>query len=274
MGSGTGSNLQYLLENQNRFQIKAAFVDRKCGFQEICVDHKIPCFFENGAAYCGKNPGRTSSESREDYCSRSLEFEERILEKLREFEGNTGSRIELILLAGYFRILRGPLLRAFDGHILNVHPGDLRVLGSDKKRLFTGMNAVLKAMVCGLEKTASTVHIVNETIDGGPILKVSDFIPIQLDVRARSFLSEFHKGRLLKPEEITRLVLNSWLGEIQKQYPAEFEHLQSLAEAHQQYQKQFCDWPTYLRTLEEWSLRNPSRNDESFQLDSLEKGAV
>ena len=70
MGSGAGSNLKFLLENPGAFTICAGFVDRVCRFQEICENHKIPCFYLDGISVCGSHPMSSSRSDFESYVSK------------------------------------------------------------------------------------------------------------------------------------------------------------------------------------------------------------
>lgn len=68
----------------------------------------------------------------------------------------------LIVLAGYMRVVKAPLLKAFPGRIVNIHPSLLP--------RFPGLRAWEQALLAGATETGCTVHWVNETVDGGPIL--------------------------------------------------------------------------------------------------------
>ena len=84
------------------------------------------------------------------------EHEERIVAALRE------RHIDLICLAGYMRLLSPCFIEAFRGRILNIHPS---LLPS-----FPGLDAQRQALEHGVKFTGCTVHFVDETLDGGPII--------------------------------------------------------------------------------------------------------
>lgn len=67
-----------------------------------------------------------------------------------------------IVLAGYMRILSSSFVRRFRGRIINIHPS---LLPS-----FTGAKAVEDALIYGVKVSGCTVHLVDEVLDGGPIL--------------------------------------------------------------------------------------------------------
>ncbi|MGH3138249.1 MAG: phosphoribosylglycinamide formyltransferase [Gaiellales bacterium] len=71
--------------------------------------------------------------------------------------------VELVVLAGYMRILSPAFLNRFPGRIVNVHPSLLPA--------FPGRTAVSDALAHGVRVTGVTVHIVEEQVDSGPILK-------------------------------------------------------------------------------------------------------
>ncbi len=71
---------------------------------------------------------------------------------------------QLVVLAGYDRIVAPAMVRAFRGRILNLHPSLLPAFAG-------GMDAVAKALQAGVKITGCTVHLVTENVDGGPILR-------------------------------------------------------------------------------------------------------
>jgi phosphoribosylglycinamide formyltransferase-1 len=79
------------------------------------------------------------------------------LEHLLEEEG-----IEIVLLAGYMRILGPSVVRAFANRVLNVHPALLPA--------FPGARAVRDALEWGARVTGATVHLVDEQVDHGPVV--------------------------------------------------------------------------------------------------------
>jgi phosphoribosylglycinamide formyltransferase 1 len=70
--------------------------------------------------------------------------------------------IDLICLAGYMRILSNEFIEAFRGRILNIHPS---LLPS-----FPGLEPQQQALDTGVDFSGCTVHFVDETLDGGPII--------------------------------------------------------------------------------------------------------
>ncbi|MCX7661546.1 MAG: phosphoribosylglycinamide formyltransferase [Candidatus Omnitrophica bacterium] len=92
---------------------------------------------------------------REDFSSRQ-EFETEIIKHLEE------NRIDLIVLAGFMRVLSPEFVRRYYGRILNIHPA---LLPS-----FKGTQGIKDAFEYGVKVTGVTVHFVDEKTDHGPII--------------------------------------------------------------------------------------------------------
>ena len=71
-------------------------------------------------------------------------------------------RVDLVCLAGFMRLVGSPLLDAFPGRILNIHPSLLPA--------FPGLDAQQQALEYGVRVTGATVHLVTAELDGGPIV--------------------------------------------------------------------------------------------------------
>jgi len=79
---------------------------------------------------------------------------------------------ELVILAGFMRVLKSPMLKAFPRRILNIHPALLPK--------FPGLEAWKQALAAGEKVTGCTVHYVDEEIDHGDIIAQRE-VPILPD---------------------------------------------------------------------------------------------
>lgn len=71
-------------------------------------------------------------------------------------------QVDLVCLAGYMRLLSPSFINSFPGRVLNIHPSLLPA--------FPGLDAQKQALDHGVKWTGCTVHVVDETLDGGPIV--------------------------------------------------------------------------------------------------------
>ena len=90
---------------------------------------------------------------------------------------------DVVVLAGYLRLVGPAVLAAFGGRILNVHPS---LLPS-----FPGLHAVRDALAAGVAVTGVTVHLVDATLDGGPIV-AQEAVPVLQDDDEASLLERIH----------------------------------------------------------------------------------
>ena len=83
-------------------------------------------------------------------------YDRQLLEQLKRYE------VELVILAGYMKIVTPVLIRAYEWRMMNVHPS---LLPS-----FPGLNAQRQALNHGVKVAGCTVHFVTENVDEGPII--------------------------------------------------------------------------------------------------------
>jgi phosphoribosylglycinamide formyltransferase 1 len=82
------------------------------------------------------------------------------------------AQVDLVVLAGFMRILKGDFLRAFAQRVVNIHPSLLPA--------FPGLEAWKQALDYGVKVTGCTVHLVDQGIDSGPILG-QEAVPVLAD---------------------------------------------------------------------------------------------
>jgi len=100
---------------------------------------------------------------RKDFASKR-DFEERIIQRLEE------GQMDLVVLAGFMRMLSREFVQRFKFKILNIHPA---ILPS-----FKGTQAIEDAFEYGVKVTGVTVHFVDEEMDHGPIILQA---PVKID---------------------------------------------------------------------------------------------
>ncbi len=142
--SGQGSNLQAIIE-----ACQTGFIPGKIG---TVISNKIDSFGLERAE-SASIPSRVFL--RQDFDS-NLDMDKAIGDYLEEL------RVDLIVLAGYMKILTKPFTQRFAGKILNIHPSLLPK--------YPGLHTYQRALENGDSEHGTTVHFVNEEIDGGAIV--------------------------------------------------------------------------------------------------------
>jgi phosphoribosylglycinamide formyltransferase-1 len=146
LGSGNGSNGEAILE--------ACATGRIPGRVAIVLSDVADAFILERARKRGVEAqfiGRSQFKTRLE-----PELEEHAAQMLRD------AGVELVALAGYMRVMKSPMLHAFAGRLINVHPSLLPA--------FPGLRAWEQALNHGVKLTGSTVHFVDEGVDAGPII--------------------------------------------------------------------------------------------------------
>ncbi len=111
------------------------------------------------------------------------DHEREIIAALREREA------DLVCLAGYLRLLSPLFIEAFRGRVLNIHPSLLPA--------FPGLAAQRQALEHGVRWSGCTVHFVDETLDGGPIIEqrvVPDYDDDTEETLSARILVEEHRA--------------------------------------------------------------------------------
>jgi len=103
-----------------------------------------------------------------------------------------------IVLAGYMRILSAFFVRRFPGRIINIHPAILPA--------FPGAHAVEDALTYGVKVSGCTVHLVDEVLDGGPVLAQA-VVPVHDDDTRDSLHARIQKEEhRIYPATLKRMV--------------------------------------------------------------------
>ena len=131
--------------------------------------------------------------SPKDFNSKSG-YEEEIIKKL------SGEGIDLIVLAGYMRIIGPVLLDAFEGKIINIHPSLLPA--------FKGLDAIGQAFRHGVRIMGATVHFVDSGMDTGTIIDQMAFRLMDGDTRETVEEKIHALEYALYPEVIEKLIKN------------------------------------------------------------------
>jgi phosphoribosylglycinamide formyltransferase-1 len=104
---------------------------------------------------------------------------------------------DLVVLAGFMRVLKAGFMDAFKGRIINLHPS---LLPS-----FPGLDAIGQAWRRGVKVTGCTVHAVTAEVDGGPILGQAT-VTVEAGETLESLASRVHAAEhALLPSVIARL---------------------------------------------------------------------
>jgi phosphoribosylglycinamide formyltransferase-1 len=143
ISSGRGENLRYIikatLSGYLPANVRIVLADqRDAGALRIAEEYGIKAKFVDPAKH-----------SRQEY--------DQVLKGHLEH-----ARIDLVVLTGFMRILSEPFVEHYQHRILNIHPALLPA--------FRGMDAFQQALDHGVKWTGTTVHLVDEKVDHGPIL--------------------------------------------------------------------------------------------------------
>jgi phosphoribosylglycinamide formyltransferase-1 len=180
--SGRGSNLQAIIDSIENGYLKA----------QICV-----VVSDIGDAYAlerARKHGINAVNIDPKVFGSKDSYEEEVMRVLKNHN------VQLVLLAGYMKILGKTLLAAYKNRILNIHPALLPA--------FPGLHAQEQAFGYGVKVAGCTVHFVDEELDGGPII-VQKCVEVKDDDTAQTLaekiLEQEHK---IYPEAVKLFVEN------------------------------------------------------------------
>lgn len=164
--SGNGTNLQAIIDRVSAGEIKAKIAlvvsdnkdayalarAKKAGIETFILHPKV-------------------FKTREDY-------DKKIIEELKRHN------IELVILAGFMRLLSGYFAREYKNKIMNIHPALLPA--------FKGTRGIMDAFRYGVKKTGVSVHFVDEELDHGPII-LQEAVTISEDDTPETLEEKIHK---------------------------------------------------------------------------------
>jgi len=166
LASGRGSNFSAIIRAAKKGKIKVNLS------LLVCDNPKA------GAVGRAKRAGvKIAMIKREDFSSRD-DFERKIIEHLQQ------NNIDLVVLAGFMRMLGPQLLSRYENKIINIHPA---LLPS-----FKGAHGIKDAFDYGVKVTGVTVHFVDGQMDHGPIILQSP-LRIEEDDTLESLEAKIHK---------------------------------------------------------------------------------
>lgn len=181
LGSGAGSNLRAIIgaiqANKLRAEIAIALSDQaESSFLKIAREAAVPALYVDG----GANPRKLSDAAQKEI-----------------FEHLERARIDVVVLVGFMRILKEPVISAYAGRIVNVHPS---LLPKHK-----GANAPQLALDEGELESGCTVHLVTAEIDAGRILAQA-----KVPVRIGDTAEKLHARIKVEEHKLLPQVLNEW----------------------------------------------------------------
>lgn len=172
--SGRGSNLQAIIDAIEAGTLSAEIAvvvsnKQDAGGLERARKHGVPHVWLDAKPFAGRPDSRDA-------------YDRAVLDVLRKYE------VDLVLLAGYMKIVTAVLVTAYQNRMMNIHPS---LLPS-----FPGLDVQKKAIEHGCKIAGCTVHFVTEGVDEGPII-VQAAVPVlegdSPDVLAARILEQEHR---------------------------------------------------------------------------------
>jgi phosphoribosylglycinamide formyltransferase 1 len=142
--SGSGTNLQAIIDAIERHELTAAI--------RVVISNRPDAY---GLVRAQKHRLATVVVDHKEFSSREA-FEGELVKALH------AHGVELVVLAGFMRVLTSSFIRTFPQHIVNIHPALLPA--------FPGTHGQRQALQYGVKIAGATVHFVDEQTDHGPII--------------------------------------------------------------------------------------------------------
>lgn len=181
--SGNGSNLQALIDGAQQYVVPCTFTDNPWAFgRERCVKAGIPCYIHVHKRKI------VSTEQYFDALGRAVEY----------------FTPDIVVLAGFMRIVTKSFLNRFEGKVINIHPSLLPK--------FKGLHTHRRVLEAGEKEHGVTIHWVTEELDGGPIIAQERF-PIEKDDTEETLEEKVHKiEHVLYPSVVNSLARGDNIG--------------------------------------------------------------
>ena len=166
--SGNGSNLQAIIDAVEKKRLDAEV--------RVVTSNRADAY---GLVRAQKHGVPTEIVDHRKFPSREA-FDQHLIERFKD------RQVELVVLAGFMRLLSADFVHAFSNRIMNIHPALLPA--------FPGLHVQRKAVEAGVRFSGCTVHFVNEECDQGPII-IQAVVPVFPDDSEESL-----SARILKEE--------------------------------------------------------------------------
>ena len=147
--SGNGTNLQSIIDKSETGELPA---------------HVVVVISNKSDAYALQ---RAKNHSIPSYVVRPRDFVDQVSYEQKMIDILNTHKVELVVLAGFMKILSSHFVQAFRGRIINIHPS---LIPSFCGKDFYGIKVHQAVIDYGVKVTGATVHFVDENVDAGPII--------------------------------------------------------------------------------------------------------
>jgi phosphoribosylglycinamide formyltransferase-1 len=178
--SGRGSNLQAIIDSIEEGCLKNAEIN-------VVISNKADAYALERARNHGIDTVFLDPSGYD-----KAGYDRAILNVLTQYD------IDLLLLAGYFRLLGNEIIEAYRNRILNIHPSLLPA--------FKGLHAQKQAFEYGVKVAGCTVHFVDEGLDSGPIVLQSCVPVLQGDTEETLTSRILEQEHIIYPEAVRLFV--------------------------------------------------------------------
>ncbi|WKX25647.1 phosphoribosylglycinamide formyltransferase [Tatumella ptyseos] len=174
--SGSGSNLQAIIDACQLGRLKAEIV--------AVLSNKAEAYGLQRAEQAGIT---TASLAIGDYADREA-FDQALQQQIESYQP------DLVVLAGYMRILSAPFVMHYRGRLLNIHPSLLPK--------YPGLHTHRRAIENGDSQHGASVHFVTEQLDGGPVILQATIPVLPKDTEQDLATRLLSKEHLIYPQVI------------------------------------------------------------------------